>query len=104
MTAKHKAVRHKHIPQRSCAVCRQVCPKRELTRLVISPEAGIQVDTSGKAPGRGAYLCGNPVCWERAAHGEVLSKALRTNLTEQDRVRLSAHMAQLAPQVQSNHD
>ncbi|MBN1313756.1 MAG: YlxR family protein [Anaerolineae bacterium] len=97
-------MRHKHIPQRSCVVCRQVRPKRELTRLVSSPEAGIQIDTSGKAPGRGAYLCSNPTCWKKAAYSDLLSKALRIALTEQDRVRLSAYVTQLAPNLQPNHD
>ncbi len=104
MAAKRKAVRQKHVPQRSCVACRQVHSKRELTRLVCLPEQGIQIDPSGKVAGRGAYLCGDPACWEKAARGEVLSKALRVTLTEQDRARLSAHGAQLAPQLTLNHE
>lgn len=104
MAAKRKAVRQKHVPQRSCVVCRQVNTKRELTRLVCLPEQGVQIDPSGKMAGRGAYLCGNPACWEKAARGEALGKALRVSLTEQDRAQLSAHGAQLAPQYQSNHE
>lgn len=104
MAAKRKAVRQKHVPQRSCVVCRQVHPKRELTRLVFSQEVGVQIDPSGKVAGRGAYLCGDPACWERAARGDALSKGLRVTLTEQDRGRLSAHGAQLAPQSKLNHE
>lgn len=104
MAAKRKTVRQKHVPQRSCVVCRQVRSKRELTRLVSLPEQGVQIDPSGKMAGRGAYLCGDPACWEKAARGEALGKALRVNLTEQDRARLSAHGAQLALQLQSNHE
>jgi uncharacterized protein len=104
MAAKQRAVRHKHVPQRSCIICHQVRSKRELIRLVHSPEAGIQVDASGKAPGRGAYLCSDLACWEKAARGEALSKALRVTLTEQDRVLITAHGAQQAPQLQLNHD
>jgi predicted RNA-binding protein YlxR (DUF448 family) len=90
--------RHKHVPQRTCVICRQVKPKRELIRLVRTPDAGVQVDPSGKQNGRGAYLCNNPLCWAKAARSDVLNKALRTTLTEEERVLIAAYGAQLKPQ------
>jgi predicted RNA-binding protein YlxR (DUF448 family) len=65
---------------------------------------GVQIDASGKMAGRGAYLCGNPACWDKAARGEVLSKALRATITAEDRARLSVHGAQLALQPKLNHE
>lgn len=79
--------RRKHIPQRTCVVCRDKDAKRQLTRLVRT-DSGVVIDPSGKLNGRGAYLCDNPTCWARAASTDILSKALRTTLTAEDRQRL----------------
>ena len=59
-------------------------------RLVRTPDDGVHVDPTGKRNGRGAYLCYQPACWERALSTDILSKALRTTLTETDRERLQA--------------
>ncbi len=83
----------KHVPLRRCVVCRTQHPKRDLTRLVYT-EAGLQMDPSGKMAGRGAYLCAAPACWQRAASGDVLTKALKVRLNTADRQRLR----QAAPQ------
>jgi len=77
----------KHVPVRMCVVCRTQDAKRQLTRLVRSAD-GLQIDPSGKASGRGAYLCDNPECWKRAAKTDVLARALRMTLTDDDRLRL----------------
>jgi hypothetical protein len=65
--------------------------KRRLTRLVRT-ETGVRVDPGGKMNGRGAYLCDNRVCWERAVKTDILNKALRTLLTAEDRERLHQAM------------
>lgn len=75
-------MRSKHRPQRTCVVCREKREKRQLTRLVIVDDK-LQVDRSGKANGRGAYLCGKPACWS-AAGRSLLSRALRRELHEDD--------------------
>ncbi|MDE2748935.1 MAG: YlxR family protein [Chloroflexota bacterium] len=77
-------MRSKHRPQRSCAVCRRKTDKRALTRLVFTAER-LRVDPSGKLSGRGAYLCDNADCWMLAAARPVVSKALRRELSEEDR-------------------
>jgi len=82
-------------PRRTCIVCRQVSGKRELFRLVYT-EVGLQVDKTGKLPGRGAYVCSKPECWFKAAQGDLASKALKTSFSELDRALLSAHGAQIA--------
>lgn len=74
----------KRRPQRSCVVCRARRDKQALTRLVFSQER-LRVDESGKSNGRGAYLCGRPDCWKKAVNLPVMSKALRRELSEDDR-------------------
>jgi len=77
----------KHVPVRTCVVCRDKAGKRDLMR-VVRTEQGLQVDPSGKMNGRGAYLCDRESCWETAVKTDILAKALRMPLTEEDRERL----------------
>ena len=81
------SARTRHIPQRTCVVCREKTNKRGLTR-VVRTESGVQVDLTGKLDGRGAYLCDRNDCWECAVNTDVLNKALRTTLTAEDRKHL----------------
>jgi predicted RNA-binding protein YlxR (DUF448 family) len=85
-----KQQRRRHVPQRTCVVCRTTADKRTLTRLVRSPDDGVHIDPTGKQNGRGAYLCDQPECWDRALQTDVLEKALRTTLTETDRERIQS--------------
>nr|MBN1229085.1 YlxR family protein [Anaerolineae bacterium] len=89
--------RRKHIPQRTCVVCKQVASKRTLTRLVRQPDGRIQIDPGGKMPGRGAYICQNPDCWRTAAAGNVLERALGTVLTQEERAMIASRGTHLAP-------
>lgn len=79
--------RTRHVPIRTCVVCRQKAGKRGLFRLVRTHD-GVQIDPTGKMNGRGAYLCENVACWERALTSDVLTRALRAPLTADDRDRL----------------
>jgi len=88
---------------RTCVECRQVRPKRELVRIVRTPEGDIQIDERGKVSGRGAYLCRARPCWEQAmAHGR-LEHALKMKLTMEERERLLEYAAQL-PDNQAHED
>jgi len=83
--------RGKHVPIRMCVVCRRRRPKRELLRIVRTPE-GFILDESGKLPGRGAYVCpDNPACWEEkklrrfaGARAGELSRMLKARLGGED--------------------
>ena len=75
-----KQQRRKHVPQRTCVVCRKKDAKRQLTRLVRTADAGVVVDPTGKLPGRGAYVCERPACWEQLLHTNLLERALKTTL------------------------
>ncbi len=77
----------RHIPERTCVVCRRKFPKPELTRLVRT-ESGLVLDLGGKQNGRGAYLCADDACWDRARTTNVLGSALRGSLSEADRAVL----------------
>ncbi len=80
--------KRKHVPLRSCVVCRTKRPKRELNRIVRTTDGVAQVDVTGKANGRGAYLCSEPACWVGGVTRGKLSQALKTELKESARERL----------------
>jgi predicted RNA-binding protein YlxR (DUF448 family) len=65
-----------HQPLRSCAVCREVHPKREMTRLVRHADGSVSADASGKAAGRGTYLCDDPACREPGRLADGVRRAL----------------------------
>jgi len=78
----------KHMPQRTCVACRKVRPKQELIRLVHISNGSVEVDTSGRKAGRGAYLCRARECWEIVLKGNRLEHALRANLTQDNQEQL----------------
>jgi len=81
------------VPHRTCVNCGSTTAKRELVRLVRTP-GGVEPDPTGKRPGRGAYLCHNPDCWESAVRKSRLEHALRTKLTPADREALLSYLAE----------
>ena len=66
----------KKIPMRQCLGCREMKPKKELIRVVRSPEGTLSLDFRGKAPGRGAYLCPDSACLKKAQKSKALSRSL----------------------------
>ncbi len=72
----------KKIPLRKCLGCSEGKPKRELIRIVKNKEGDIFVDLTGKANGRGAYICKNPECLEKAAKSKRLNKALEVEIPD----------------------
>ncbi len=70
-------------PQRMCVGCREMKNKRELVRIVRSPQGDIDLDTTGKKPGRGAYICPEPECLKQAIKGKRLQKALEQNIPDE---------------------
>lgn len=76
-------MQQKKIPMRQCVGCREMKPKKELIRVVKSPEGVISLDFRGKAPGRGAYLCPDPACLKRAMKAKALSRAFETEIPQE---------------------
>lgn len=66
----------KKIPMRQCVGCREMKAKKELVRVVRSPEGEISLDFRGKAPGRGAYVCPQAECLRRAIKSRALERGL----------------------------
>ena len=75
-------------PLRTCVACRATSEKRALVRIVRAPDGDVHVDASGKANGRGAYVCGGEDCFDTAISKGRLNTALRVNLKEDDVDRL----------------
>lgn len=71
----------KKIPQRTCVGCNQKKDKTELIRIVKDPNGEINVDKTGKKPGRGAYICDDSNCLEKLIKSKRLSKVLEAEIT-----------------------
>lgn len=97
-----KSIKKKHVPQRTCIGCREVLSKRTLIRIV-RLEDGVQIDPSGKLAGRGAYLHDRRSCWERGLKG-ALANALKIELSDQDRQKLKAFMAELPDETPEHEE
>lgn len=76
-------MQQKKIPMRQCLGCREMKPKKELIRVVRSPEGTISLDFRGKANGRGAYVCPNPACLKKAIRAKALERAFETAIPEE---------------------
>ncbi|MDR7484175.1 MAG: YlxR family protein [Armatimonadota bacterium] len=90
----------RHIPQRQCVACRQMRPKRELVRVVRTPGGEVRVDPTGKASGRGAYVCPSGDCAEIAVREGRLQHALEVPIPEPTAADLRAAVARRAGQGQ----
>lgn len=85
---------------RSCVICRQPRPKRELVRVVRNLAGEVEIDPTGKKAGRGAYLCRRRECWEQALRKRSLEHALQTTISPDNRAALQQFGSEL-PQEQS---
>ena len=73
----------KKIPLRKCVGCGAMTNKKEMIRIVRSPEGDFSVDATGKKNGRGAYLCNNEDCLEKAVKGHGLEKSFSTTISKE---------------------
>ena len=73
----------KKVPMRMCVACRQMQPKKELLRVVRTPEGEVLIDRTGRKNGRGAYLCNRRECLEKAVKTRALERALEQKLDEE---------------------
>ena len=93
--SKVKGLRPRRIPQRTCVACQQEQAKRELVRVVRTPEGQVEVDPTGRKSGRGAYLHKSRECWELGLKRDALERALKTKLNEESRAALQGYAATL---------
>ncbi|MDO5400077.1 MAG: YlxR family protein [Eubacteriales bacterium] len=82
----------KKIPQRQCMGCRERRDKRSLIRVVRGPDGNVTLDFSGKAPGRGAYLCPDPECLKKAIRSKALDRSLEVSIPQAVYDRLEKEM------------
>ncbi|MBR5291861.1 MAG: YlxR family protein [Clostridia bacterium] len=73
----------KKVPMRMCVGCREMKPKKELLRIVRSPEGEVSVDRTGKASGRGAYICVGVECLNKAQKTKALERALEHSVSDE---------------------
>ena len=85
----------KKIPMRMCVGCREMKEKRELIRVVRTPEGDAVLDPTGKRSGRGAYVCRNAECLRRSIRQKQLERQLEITLTEEVTGALTAEMERL---------
>jgi predicted RNA-binding protein YlxR (DUF448 family) len=78
------------VPLRTCVACRTERPKRELVRLVRTPDGSVTLDPTGRLAGRGAYLCADGACWSAALKKHSIERALESSLPPDLRARLAA--------------
>ena len=83
----------KKIPMRRCAGCMQSKPKKELIRIVGDKEGNVTLDVTGKAQGRGVYLCSDPSCFKTARKKQAISRSLGMTIPSE---RLDAIFEELA--------
>ncbi len=76
-------VQKKKIPLRKCSGCGEMKPKKELVRVVRSPQGEVSLDLTGKAPGRGAYLCRSAECFARARKAKRFERSLACAIPEE---------------------
>ena len=84
----------KKIPQRQCVGCREMKNKRDLIRVVRSPEGTISLDFKGKLPGRGAYVCPDPACLAKARKSRALERAFETAIPAEVYEQLERQMGE----------
>ena len=84
----------KKIPQRQCMGCRERKAKKELIRVVRTPEGAVCLDFSGKLNGRGAYICPCPDCLKKARKAKSLDRSLEVSIPEEVYDRLEKEMEQ----------
>ena len=82
----------KKIPLRLCLGCREMKPKSELVRVVKSPEGEVSLDTIGKKPGRGAYVCHSTDCFKRIIKSNALTRAFKTQISNEITEELSKQL------------
>ena len=82
----------KKVPLRTCMGCNEKKSKKELIRIVKNKEGLVSVDKTGKADGRGAYICDNIECLDKIIKSKRLEKVLETNISSQIYEQLRGEM------------
>lgn len=85
----------KRVPMRQCIGCGEMKSKREMMRVLRTAENEIILDTTGRKNGRGAYLCPNPECFQKAVRSKGLERSLKISIPEEVYENLKKEMEKL---------
>lgn len=91
----------KKIPQRQCVGCREMKAKKDLIRVIKTPENEVLLDAKGKKNGRGAYLCFSHQCLQKAKRSKSLERSLKIAIPDEIYSRLDEEMNQIDTERQS---
>ena len=80
---KNTAVKTKKVPERRCTGCGESFPKRDLIRVVRSPEGAVSIDFTGKKSGRGAYICPRSACFKKARKQGRIARSLEVVISDE---------------------
>ena len=83
----------KKIPERQCLGCNAHLPKSAMLRVVRSPEGDVSLDFTGKKSGRGAYICKNVACLQKAQKSRRLARNLNCEIPDEVYARMAAELA-----------
>lgn len=82
----------KHVPMRSCIVCRRQADKSDLLRIVKTQDGGFTVDASGKLAGRGAYVCKNAQCFDGLVKKRALNRTFKAQIPDDEYKKLAEQL------------
>ncbi|MBP5331586.1 MAG: YlxR family protein [Lachnospiraceae bacterium] len=85
---------------RKCTGCGELKPKKELIRVIVTPEDEVELDATGKKNGRGAYICANPGCFREARKHKGLEKSLKRAIPADVYDSLEKELSQLESQTE----
>ena len=88
-------MKEKKLPMRMCVGCREMKPKKELLRVVHGPDGSVSIDVTGRKPGRGAYLCKNAQCMEKALRQRQLERAFEAPIGDEIQQQLTRELEAL---------
>ena len=91
MDGSKQNLRPRRVPERTCAGCRLARPKGELIRIVVTDNAEVVIDQSGKRPGRGTYLCKSKACWESGLKKDRLEHSLHVTISKDKKEELARY-------------
>jgi predicted RNA-binding protein YlxR (DUF448 family) len=91
-----QALPARKFPTRTCVACRTERQKRDFVRVVRAPDGTMSIDSTGRANGRGAYLCADGSCWSSAVKKKSIERALSTPLGAELKAELERGGAELS--------
>ncbi len=86
----------KKVPMRMCVGCRQMREKRDMIRVVRTQDETVILDATGKKNGRGAYICKDPVCLEKAIKNHGMERSFKMNIPKETVAELEKEMSLIA--------